>query len=109
MPTWLFQELSPFASYVAIAALAAAAWVLVIVRLWRFWHLSPRTRGPVSSHWAYENSQPEPLGVDLRRQSRGIPKPPRRPSAQVKEEIKLEIAHVLFTDIARYSRLLYNE
>ncbi len=109
MPTWLFQELSPFASYVAIAALAAAAWVLVIVPLWRFWHLSPRTRGPVSSHWADENSQPEPLGLDLRHQSRAIPNPPRRTSAEVKKEIKLEIAHVLFTDIVGYSKLLINE
>src|SRR6266498_1479205 len=109
MPTWLFRELSPSASYAAIAVLALAAWVLVIVPLWRFWHLSPRTRRLVSRHRADENSPPEPFGLYLRQKSRTIPNPPHRISAEVKKEIQLEIAHVLFTDIVGYSKLLINE
>jgi S1-C subfamily serine protease/Flp pilus assembly protein TadD len=109
MPTWLFRELSPSASYAAIAVLALAAWVLVIVPLWRFWHLSPRTRRLVSRHRPDENSPPEPFGLYPRHKSRTIPNPPHRISAEVKKEIQLEIAHVLFTDIVGYSKLLINE
>src|SRR6266481_9571934 len=32
-----FRELDPFASHVAVAALAIATWVLLIVSLWRRW------------------------------------------------------------------------
>src|SRR5882757_3869701 len=32
-----FRELDPFASHVAVAALAIAAWVFLIVPLWRRW------------------------------------------------------------------------
>ena len=32
-----FRELDPFASHVAVAALAIATWVFLIVPLWRRW------------------------------------------------------------------------
>src|SRR5437879_13740818 len=32
-----FRELNPFASYMAVAALAIATWVFLIVPLWRRW------------------------------------------------------------------------
>src|SRR6266481_5779545 len=35
-----FRELDPFASYVAVAALAIATWVFLIVPLWRRWRPS---------------------------------------------------------------------
>src|SRR5207302_9000779 len=35
MRAWLFRELSPFGSHVAIAVLAVITWMLVIVPVWR--------------------------------------------------------------------------
>jgi hypothetical protein len=35
MPTWLFRELSPAVSYVALAALAVLTWIFVIAPVWR--------------------------------------------------------------------------
>src|SRR5215216_6568896 len=36
-PMRFFRELDPFASHVAVAALAIATWVFLIVPLWRRW------------------------------------------------------------------------
>ena len=37
IPMRFFRELDPFASHVAVAALAIATWVFLIVPLWRRW------------------------------------------------------------------------